>query len=285
MPLVKIRDNEQWLAEQFGNCQLGNVLRTQRLQKVAAQMLRQPEQSLPQQNPEWSDLKAAYRLFACADVSFQKIAEPHWRLTRQTSPGRYLLISDTTDIDHTSHAATEDLGPLGGGYGRGLQLHSCLVYSSAAKQVVGTAGALVQYRVTKPQHETRMQRLKRSRESEVWGQLVDQIGSAPPGSQWIHVFDRGGDNFEAMCHLQLSGCDCIIRAAKLNRQVTTESGEKLALSKALEGARVLGSYDLELRSRPGMHSRTARLQVSVVKVRFAPPQHHSPCHYPSFGAC
>ena len=58
MALVKIRDNEQWVKEQFGDCQLGNALRTQRLQKVAAQMLRRPEESLPEQNPEWADLAA-----------------------------------------------------------------------------------------------------------------------------------------------------------------------------------------------------------------------------------
>jgi hypothetical protein len=275
MALVKIRDNEQWVKEQFGDCQLGNALRTQRLQKVAAQMLRRPEESLPEQNPEWADLKGAYRFFACKDVTFQAICGPHWDLTRQSPPGRYLLISDTTDIDHSSHAATEDLGPLGNGHGRGFQLHSCLVYNSAQQLLVGTAGALIQYRVAKPKNETRMQRLARVRESDVWGALVDQIGAPPPGAQWIHVFDRGGDNFEALCHIQLSGCDCIIRASKLNRQVTNEQGDRLPLGKALETARVLGSYELGLRSRPGMPARTATLQVSVAQVRFAPPQHHS----------
>lgn len=45
--LVKVHDNEQWVEQQFSACQLGNVLRTRRLQKVAANMLAQPEQSLP----------------------------------------------------------------------------------------------------------------------------------------------------------------------------------------------------------------------------------------------
>lgn len=272
---MKVLDNEQWVVRQFGACQLGNTLRTKRLQKVATQMLRQPEQSLPKQNVQWADLKAAYRLFDNQHVTFAAVAEQHWRQARQTKPGRYLLISDTTDIDHFSHPATTGLGPLGDGVGRGLQLHSCLVYNCADKLIAGAAGALIQYRVKTPGNETRTQRLGRKRESDVWGTLVDQVGPAPQGSQWIHVFDRGGDNFQAMCHIQLTGCEWIIRAAKLNRTVKNELGEKVSLSKALKEARVLGSYELQLRSRPGMKARTAKVEVSVVKVAFPKPQHRS----------
>jgi hypothetical protein len=272
---VKVLDNDQWVEAQFGSCQLGNRLRTKRLQKVAANMLGQPEESLPKQNHRWADLKAAYRLFNSEDVTFEAIAEQHWRQTRQTKPGRYLLICDTTDIDHFSHRATTGLGQLGKGDGRGMQLHSCLVYNCGDKQIEGVAGAIIHYRPVAPQNETRMQRLSRARESELWGNLVDLVGSAPPGSQWIHVFDRGGDNFEAMCHLQLAGCDWVIRAAKLNRNVTNESGETVTLEQAVKKARVLGTYELNLRSRPGVKARSARIQVSVVRVTFPKPRHHS----------
>ena len=272
---MKVLDNDQWVETQFGACQLGNRLRTKRLQKVAANLLSQPEESLPKQNNRWADLKAAYRLFNVKDVTFEAIAEQHWRQTRQTKPGRYLLICDTTDIDHFSHRATTGLGQLGKGDGRGMQLHSCLVYNCDDKQIEGLAGAVIHYRPVAPKNETRMQRLSRARESELWGNLVDLVGSAPPGSQWIHVFDRGGDNFEAMCHLQLTGCDWVIRAAKLNRNVTNENGETVTLEQAVKKARVLGTYELNLRSRPGVKARSARIQVSVVRVTFPKPRHHS----------
>ena len=272
---MKVLDNDQWVEKQFGSCQLGNSLRTKRLQKVATQMLSQPEQSLPKQNPQWADLKAAYRLFDKQAVTFDAVAEQHWQQTRQTKPGRYLLISDTTDIDHFSHRATTGLGQLGKGDGRGMQLHSCLVYNCGDSQIEGTAGALIHYRTKVPKNETRMQRLSRIRESELWGNLVDEVGSPPQGSQWIHVFDRGGDNFEAMCHIKLAHCDWIIRAAKLNRNVIKENGEKVSLKSALEEARVLGGYELHLRSRPGVKARTAQIEVSAVKVTLPRPRHHS----------
>lgn len=273
--LVKICDNDQWVKMQFDSCALGNSLRTRRLQKVAARMLSCPEQSLPQQNVTWGDLKAAYRLFNNKRVTFDAVAEQHWQQTRQTKPGRHLLISDTTDINQFSHKATTGLGILGDGIGRGMQLHNCLVYNCDDELIEGAAGALIHYRVKARKGETRMQRLHRYRESQLWGSLVNKVGIAPEGSQWIHVFDRGGDNFEAMCHIQLTGCDWVIRASKLNRKVINENGEKVKLKDALDEARVVGSYELQLRSRPGVRARTAQIDVSVVQITFPKPRHHS----------
>jgi hypothetical protein len=272
---MKFVDNQSWIDTQFSQAHLGDQRRTRRLLTVAYHMLAGPEQSLPKQNPRWSDLKAAYRLFDNDRVTFNAVAESHWRQTRATKPGRYLLISDTTDIDHFSHKATTGLGQLGKGDGRGMQLHNCLVYNCDKKLIEGSAGALLHYRIQVPKKETRMQRLNRIRESELWGNLVDEVGSAPEGSQWIHVFDRGGDNFEAMCHIRLTDCDWIIRAAKLNRKVINEEGEKVSLKAALKSAKLLGSYELILRSRPGVKARTAKMEVSVVTVTFPRPRHHS----------
>ena len=140
---MKLRDNDQWIEEQFGVCELGDKRRTERLKKTAGHMLASPESSLPKQNVAWSDVKAAYRLFDSEQVTFDAVAKPHWQATRETKPGRYLFISDTTDIDHFSHRATTGLGQLGKGDGRGMQLHNCLVYNCNDKLIQGAAGALL----------------------------------------------------------------------------------------------------------------------------------------------
>ena len=118
-------------------------------------------------------------------MTFENIAQLHWQQTRQTKLGRYLLICDTTDVDHISREATTGLGMLGDGRGRGMQLHNCLMYDCIEKQVRGAAGALIHYRKRKPKNETKMQRLNRERESRIWGELVDQVGSAPEAGQLI----------------------------------------------------------------------------------------------------
>ena len=176
---MKILDNKQWASETFQDCELGDQRRTKRLLTLATGMVEAPDKSLPDQFPEWSDLKAAYRFFDTAEVTFDAICTPHWNQTRNSKPGRYLLISDTTDLDFTSHQATSGLGMLGDGNGRGFQLHPCLMFNLDEKQIVGLAGAVIQYRAFKPKNETRVQRLARSRESDVWGNIVGQVGSAP----------------------------------------------------------------------------------------------------------
>lgn len=272
---MKVQDNDQWVLQNFGECELGDKRRTNRLVKVAGNMLATPEGLIPEQNVEWADVKAAYRFFDNKNVTFEGVAHQHWQQTRKTKPGRYLILGDTTDIDHFSHKATTGLGILGDGVGRGIQLHNGLMFDSHEKQIVGSAGALIYYRKRKPKNETRTQRLARVRESSVWGNLVDQVGEAPEGSQWIHVWDRGGDNFEAMCHVRLSGNDWIIRASRLNRNVIREDGRVMTLSKAITDTRKLGSYELNLRSREGVPARTAKIELSVVEVVYPRPKLHS----------
>jgi hypothetical protein len=273
---VKVLDSKQWASETFQNCSLGDPRRTNRLLKVAEGMLDAPEQSLPSQFTDWHDVKAAYRFFDTEQVTFDAICLPHWEQTRQTKPGCYVFISDTTDINLTTHPSTKGLGILGDGKGRGLQLHPCLAYSVKEKQVVGLAGAVTQYRAFRPKKETRAQSLARNRESDVWGRIVDQVGSAPDGSQWIHVFDRGGDYFEAMCRVKLTKNDWVIRASKLNRKVMNDRGEKVTLTEAIKEATELGTFSMELRSTPRHAARTANLTVSYCEVTFLAPARKSP---------
>lgn len=268
---MRLLDNDQWVEENFSECELGNTLRNKRLSIVATNMLKSPESSLVQQNPDWSDTKAAYELWKRKQVTFDSVSSCHWKRTRQTEPGRYLLISDTTDINHYTHEATEGLGMLGDGKGRGMQLHSCLFVNSA-QQVMGTGGALLFHRKRVAKNETRKQRLARSRESELWGNLVDKVGPPPDGSQWVHMFDRGGDNYEALCHIKQNRCDWIIRAGKLDRKVIDSKGKETKLLQAITQAEELGSYELNLRSRPGVPARTATIKVSVTQVTIPRPR-------------
>lgn len=102
-------DTSVWSREQFGDCQLGDVRRTRRLIQVAEDVANNPSASFPQQFASWGDLKAAYRLFDCDDVTFEAIAQPHWEQTRSVPPGRYLVLGDTTEIDFGYHREIDGL--------------------------------------------------------------------------------------------------------------------------------------------------------------------------------
>ena len=174
------------------------------------------------------------------EVTFEAVAECHWQPVRQTPPGVPLLISETTDIHHFTHQATTGLGMLGDGQGRGMPWHSGLVVEAATGVVAGLAAAKVFYRQPSRKQETRTQRLNRTRESSLWGDVVDTAGSPPAGSQWVPVFDRGGDNFEALCHIVTQQCDGVIRASQRKRRVRLDSGESVALDQAIQTASRVG---------------------------------------------
>lgn len=268
---MRITENAEWIDLNFGQCQLGNTLRNNRLKIVAANMLEAPSESLPTQNADWSDLRAAYNLFDRPESTIENIAGVHWGNTRATSCKHVLLISDTTDINHNDHKATTGLGMLGNGQGSGFQLHSCLMVDSQNKSILGVAGAKFYYRQHVRKKETRAERLDRDRESLLWGNVVDLVGQQPEQSTWIHIFDRGGDNFEALCHIVQKDCGWVIRAAQLQRKIITADGQQLPLREAMASAKHLGTYELQLRKRPDSEARLATINVSSLTIKMPRP--------------
>lgn len=272
----------EWAQQNFGTCELGDKRRTQRLVKVTAQIANNPSASFPNQMGPWGDLKAAYNLFDRKEVTFQAIAQPHWDLTKQRPPGRYLVIGDTTEIDFGRHRNVPGLGPTGNGGGLGFLLHNALMVNAESEEIIGIAGQTIYYRPEKKKTKSKKkensdQKLKRKRESEVWGKVIDQVGPPPEDVQWIHVLDRGGDNFEVYCHLLEQRSDWVVRAGKLKRYVLAgQDEERIKLCDYLPQLEQLGSYELSLRARPGQPARTARLEVRVGSIKMPVPHHKSP---------
>lgn len=164
---MRLLESTEWVERHFASCDLKNSMRTVRLKKVARNMLGDPNASLPKQNCNWSDVKAVYRLLDRKEVTFDAVADCHWRQTRAISEGRYLLISDTTEFKKLNCNAIDELAHSGPGIGIGMQLHSCLAIDSSNGVVQGMAGALLNYRKRACKTETQMQRLRRVRESDL----------------------------------------------------------------------------------------------------------------------
>lgn len=268
----------EWAQLNFGSCELGDKRRTNRLIQVAEQIASNPSASLPNQIEAWGDLKAAYNLFDREEVSFEAIARPHWEGSKQRAAGRYLVIGDTTELDFGKHREIEGVGPTGNGSGQGFLLHNALLVDADSEEIIGVAGQTIHYRDRKSKkNENRSQRLKRKRESEVWGTVIDQVGQPPEGVSWVHVLDRGGDNFEVYCHLLQQNSEWVVRASKLNRYVLVgDSEERMKLSDYVRQLELLGSYTLSLRARDGQPARDAQIEVRVGRIKVPRPHHVSP---------
>ena len=260
-------DPAAWATTQFSTAQLHDCRRTARLVKLATQIAGDPSSSLPRATETWGDLKAAYRLLDRPEVTFQAVATPHWNGTRaQADGGRFLILDDTTEIDYGSKRQAKGLGPVGRGTGRGFLLHSALVVDPREEFVVGLAGQVLFHRRPVPKGETAAQKRLRDRESAVWGQLIELVGPPPATAQWVHVMDRGADDFEVFCRAQRIGTDWIGRVKSRNRVVADAAGRERPLSDFLADVAVAGGYTLDLRARPGQPARRARLEVSFAPV-------------------
>ncbi len=268
-----------WAETQFGQCELGDRRRTKRLVQMAQQVANNPSASLPDQTETWSDLKAAYRLFDNPEVTFAAVADGHWQQTCQQPAGRYLILGDTTELDFGGLRSIEGAGPTGNGGGLGFLLHTGLLIDARTRAVAGVAGATIHYRKwkKKKKEENASQRVKRrGRESQVWGRVIDAVGPPPSAVEWVHVFDRGADDFEVYCRLLQNRSEWVIRASKMNRTVVDAQGQRLCMAEVLPRLKVAGVYELSLRARPGQPARTAQLEVCLGQVWLPRPRFASP---------
>jgi hypothetical protein len=214
-----ISDPLRWAQFHFGSADLGDSRRRDRLVQFAAAFAADPAGSIPRFSETWADCKAAYRLFERPEVTFDAVCGAHWDLRQQCPPGLYLLLGDTTEIDFGKGRVCSGLGPLGNGSGKGLLLHSGLLFEPTQGQLLCLAGAVLRRRQPAPKKETATQRVNRPREIDRWGEVIDQIGPPPPLVRWIHVLDREADNYEVFCHILEQRCSCVIRARTLKRNI------------------------------------------------------------------
>lgn len=270
MTLLEL-DVNRWAEEQFGTCDLGDKRRTKRAVEVAARFAADPSGSTPKQTESWAGCRAAYRLMDAEDATFRAIAEPHWRQTRAQPSGDFLLLGDTTTIDFGSHRNVEGLAPVGDGRGRGFLLHSSLMVNAEGEEIFGLAGQTIYHRKPVPKGETFRQRLNRERESKIWGEVIELVGSAPEGVSFTHVFDRGADNFEVFCRLVLSQTGWVVRAAQLRRRVNTPQG-KQRLGDYLDSLPVVGSYQLSVAANRKQAARTTEVEVRCGPVQLPAPR-------------
>lgn len=258
---------DQWAAAQFGDCQLGDVRRTRRAVKMAAQFAAHPSGSTPEQTETWADCKAAYRLFDNPHVSFTALATPHWEQTKaQVQPGgHYLLLGDTTFITFDQDRQIEGMGILTSGKGKGYLLHSALMLDAQNLEVLGLAGQTIHYRKRLKAAEKGRARLKRPRESEIWGNVIQQIGPPPEKVRFTHVFDRGADNYENFCQLLMQRGDWIIRAAQARRRVLV-GGVSAQLQQHLAAQPVAGTYQLTVSANEKQPARQTEVEVRFCTV-------------------
>lgn len=274
-----------WVGTHFGGANLSDERRVRRVMTLASAFSESPGSSIPQLFERPYDIKAAYNLFKHPEATPESLQAGHRGLVKErlNAPGTVLLLEDTTELSWSNHQEIEGLGPVGNGseHRQGFLLHSVLAvrWTSSSLEtgrrppldVLGIADQ--QYYIRKPipmgeADQDWQRRQKRPRESQLWEKATHRLGPAPVQVRWVRVCDRGADIYEFLRGCLEVGHGFVVRASQ-DRALLQPKGR---LFEQARQAAAIGSFELQLRSRPRNPARTARLSLSAAPITLQSPQ-------------
>ena len=193
---------------------------------MATAIAENPSASLPESMRNWADTLAAYRFLDNEAITHEQIMTPpldEQPVKKQCNTPACLLAADTTDVNLSSHETAEGLGPIGrGNKAQGFFVHTVLAMDADSQQLLGCMYQEPFVRQPAPKGETKAQRKKRVRESQMWERSIQAIGPVPDHQKWIYVGDRGSDIYTFWQACEQLGYDFVVRVAQDRRVLLDE---------------------------------------------------------------
>lgn len=219
------------VAAEFGDPDLGDPRRDERLVKTAMLAAAKPNGSFPAIARSQADLEAIYRLLRNEHVDHQSVLAPHVANTveRARNAGVFLAVHDTTEAVFKGEARGQQLGTVANG-SSGFFIHSTIAVSAdESRKPLGVLGLRTFARAQQPkrkQKRNRNQKARRSKavvrsrrkdqrdkETDRWRvaalETQEMIG---PQAKCIHVMDREGDSFPLLAAMLEASCRYVVRA-------------------------------------------------------------------------
>lgn len=237
-----------------------------------------PTQSVPEASKDASEAQSIYRFWSNPNVSVSAILNSHidGTLKRLDSVDTVLAIQDTTDLDFTSHRATEGLGYLNQTQQQGIKVHNTFGVSGEGEPL-GLLGQHSWVREQAPQPKKGRKASERARnkpieekESYRWIECFRETQSkVSQSTQLVHVADREADIFELFSQPRAAHSELLIRV-KTNRRVKHELGR---LFPTLAQSPVVGEITVHVRRTPQRPARTAQVKIRATRVTIEVPDY------------
>ena len=210
-----------------------------------------------------ADTKQAYDFCENSVMSLQTLLTPTFmttgRVVRQDID-TVLVLSDTTELDLTTHKAMAGIGEIGNPKCRGIFLHAGLAVTPDGLPI-GLLSALTWVRDPEEHGKaaTRKDRTFEEKESFKWFKTIENAERVVncPG-KLVHVGDREIDIFDVFARCLVSGYRGLFRAAQDRKVLDSEHGRLWAEA---ESWPVAGSRAIDVPARPahdGVPARAAR---------------------------
>ncbi len=262
----------------FPDLDLADARRNRRFDRVVQAVAENPGASLPHLFPDRTDYNACLRLFDSPRCTHANILGAHQEAALdaiERHAGVVLLIHDATVLDFSGHTTLDDeLGPIGNGGGTGWLAHQTVAIDPATRYAFGLVSQILHVREAVARGETVAARRGRaSRESRLWHRALDEIGPTPAAAHWVDVCDRGADAFEFLQQLGDRRRRFVVRSTH-NRALGSgppDAKAKALLHDQLRGLPATAGWDLDVPTKAGKKSRTARLSAAAGRFDLRPP--------------
>jgi hypothetical protein len=135
----------------FGQVNLGDKRRTDRLVQSVEDMCRHPGGTLPDKLNQPADLRGFYRLMNQPEVTHTVLMDGHTGQTRRLitalGGGTVLLLHDATELDYTSKKSLQGhLGQIGQGTRQGYICHNSLAVRADTGETLGLSSQILHRR-------------------------------------------------------------------------------------------------------------------------------------------
>ncbi|HEY7427680.1 MAG TPA: IS4 family transposase [Gemmataceae bacterium] len=259
----------------FGNLNLGDRRRTERLVQAVDRLCRHPGGTLPDKLNRPADLRAFYRLMRRPEVTHGPLIRCHADYTRQRiaeQDGDVLILHDATELDFTSKTTVSaSLSQIGMGTRRGFICHNSLAVRADTGAVLGLSSQILHQRASVSERETPKQRRERvDRESRLWIQGAQASGPAPAGGRCIDVSDSLSDTFEYMAYEVDNGRHFVLRQKEDRRLQAPLAGQRY-LKAAARALPAQGERPLRVLASSGRSARQTTVKLAFAAVQLAVP--------------
>jgi len=274
---VWVRAKEQpagWVKEEFRQSTLKDPRQIRRLEKIAADFMKEPQGSINAASGDWAASKAAYRIFA-SEIEADAVLSGHRQKTIERMGERavVLAVQDTTALNFTTQRAKQGLGSIGTRQGgaRGFFCHATL-----AVDAEGCALGVLDVQ-SYPRAAERVKRQRtgqaRERESVRWlnslascQRAAERCGAA---TQIISVADREADFYDLFAYAaEEAPAVAVLVRAQHDREL--EEGRLFAQVRAQP---LLGTLPVEVPCSGESPRRLAHLEIRTRAVRLRAPSH------------
>lgn len=281
-----IRDADKWAEEIFGDCELGDARRTNRLISLASSCAKDVDASiLGSCNGNEAQIEGAYRFLRNEFIDPEEIRNGGYQSTVRLAAkeSTLLAIEDTTTLSY-SHQASRELGYTSNSNSaktKGFQVHSVLMLSEETTRCIGLAEQTWYCRDNSEYGKRAYRKMRNYQEKESYWwehaskQISEQFGNKM--DDVISVCDREADIYEYLSYKLENNQRFIVRA-RVNRLITS-TGNKL-FEEVLETPCV-GTYKLQIHQKGSRKAREALIEYRATSVEIIVPKTHSSKGYPA----